>query len=228
MADQSTVAKPDIPRRPDGHGTAPGHSTAVPAPRVPGRRRWLPPAAVALTGGAVVPGLPAPVVTVVRNSDGASKALQAWDMLHGNLLLHGWSLPILSLYTTKLPQYMLIESCRGLSLPQRHPRQPGDDLHARRGARSVAGPGPCHRPGGLTRTLIAAGIMLAPQLGSGVFVLESSPGHIGTSVPLLATWLVLDRAGRRWWVPWRWWGPCWPGCLSPTAWRSTWASRHWP
>src|ERR1019366_7427769 len=29
----------------------------------------------------------------------------------------------------------------------------------------------------------------------------SSPGHIGTSVPLLATWLVLDRAGGRWWVP---------------------------
>src|SRR6202035_1550651 len=24
---------------------------------------------------------------------------------------------------------------------------------------------------------------------------------IGTAVPLLATWLVLDRAGRRWWVP---------------------------
>ncbi len=26
------------------------------------------------------------------NSDGASQALQAWDMLHGNLLLRGWSL----------------------------------------------------------------------------------------------------------------------------------------
>ena len=26
------------------------------------------------------------------NSDGASNALQAWDMLHGNLLLRGWSL----------------------------------------------------------------------------------------------------------------------------------------
>ena len=25
------------------------------------------------------------------NSDGASNALQAWDMLHGNVLLHGWT-----------------------------------------------------------------------------------------------------------------------------------------
>jgi hypothetical protein len=32
-------------------------------------------------------------------------------------------------------------------------------------------------------------------------VLLSSPDHIGTSVPLLLTWLVLDRGGRRWHVP---------------------------
>jgi hypothetical protein len=43
--------------------------------------------------------------------------------------------------------------------------------------------------------------MLAPQLGSGTNVLLSSPDHIGTSVPLLLTWLVLDRGGRRWYVP---------------------------
>jgi hypothetical protein len=32
-------------------------------------------------------------------------------------------------------------------------------------------------------------------------VLLSSPDHIGTSVPLLLTWLVLDRGGRRWYAP---------------------------
>src|SRR5215471_13924077 len=30
--------------------------------------------------------------TRAANSDAASQALQAWDMLHGNLLLHGWGL----------------------------------------------------------------------------------------------------------------------------------------
>ena len=49
------------------------------------------------------------------NSDGASQALQAWDMLHGNLLLHGWSLGDVSYYTTEVPQYMLVESLRGLN-----------------------------------------------------------------------------------------------------------------
>ena len=48
------------------------------------------------------------------NSDGASNALQAWDMLHGNLLLHGWQLSDVSFYTTELPQYMLVEQLRGL------------------------------------------------------------------------------------------------------------------
>src|SRR5215475_2019248 len=44
------------------------------------------------------------------SSDGAANALQAWDMLHGNLLLHGWLLSDVSFYTTELPQYMLIEA----------------------------------------------------------------------------------------------------------------------
>src|SRR6202030_1443118 len=49
------------------------------------------------------------------NSDGASNALQAWDMLHGNLLLHGWKLSDVSFYTTELPQYMVLESVLGVS-----------------------------------------------------------------------------------------------------------------
>ena len=42
--------------------------------------------------------------------------------------------------------------------------------------------------------LLTAGLMFAPQLGVGVFVLLLSLGHIGTAVPLLLTWLVIDRA----------------------------------
>jgi len=53
----------------------------------------------------------------------------------------------------------------------------------------------------LVRVLIAAGIMIAPQLSPGVLILLLSPDHTGTQVPLLMTWLVLDRAPRRWYVP---------------------------
>ncbi len=51
------------------------------------------------------------------------------------------------------------------------------------------------------RVLIAAGIMLAPQLASGVNILLSSPDHIGTSVPVMAVWLILDHARPRWYIP---------------------------
>ena len=54
---------------------------------------------------------------------------------------------------------------------------------------------------GLVRVLIAAGIMIAPQVGPGAFLLLLSPDHTGTGVPLLLIFLLLDRAGRRPWVP---------------------------
>ena len=39
-------------------------------------------------------------------SDGGSIALQAWDMLHGNLLLHGWAMSDVSFWSTELVQYV--------------------------------------------------------------------------------------------------------------------------
>jgi hypothetical protein len=49
------------------------------------------------------------------DSDGASQVLQAWDMLHGNVLRHGWWLSDVSFYTTELPQYALVELVAGLT-----------------------------------------------------------------------------------------------------------------
>jgi hypothetical protein len=51
------------------------------------------------------------------------------------------------------------------------------------------------------RMLLTAGIMFAPQLGVAVFVLLLSVGHIGTAVPLMATWLIFDWFEPRWPVP---------------------------
>src|SRR6202022_3594854 len=51
--------------------------------------------------------------TASVSSDGAGNVLQAWDMLHGNLLLHNWWVSDVSFYTTELPQYMLIEALAG-------------------------------------------------------------------------------------------------------------------
>jgi hypothetical protein len=138
--------------------------------------------------------------TVSAGSDGASQALQAWDMLHGNPLLRGWRLTDVSFYTTELPQYMLIESVRGLS---------SDVMHVG-GAMSYTllvllaaflARGRARGAEGLTRALVAGGIMLAPQLGSGTGTLLLSPDHTGTGVPLLLILLLIDVAPARWHVP---------------------------
>ena len=137
------------------------------------------------------------------NSDGASKALQAWDMLHGNLLLHGWSLGDVSYYTTELPQYMLVEFVRGLNQDVVHVAAALTYTLAMLLAALLA-KGDATGRQALGRVLIAVGIMLAPQLASGVNILLSSPDHIGTSVPVMVVWLILDHAfpGRpRWYVP---------------------------
>src|SRR5258708_2523349 len=52
---------------------------------------------------------------------------------------------------------------------------------------------------GLIRVAIASGIMIAPQIGPGAFLLLLSPDHIGTGVPLLLVFLLLDRAPRSRW-----------------------------
>jgi hypothetical protein len=138
------------------------------------------------------------------NSDGASQALQAWDLLHGNLLLRGWRLTDVAFYTTEIPQYALVEIVRGL-------RPDVVQIAAAMTYTLVVllvaalAKGTATGREAVFRVLMAAGIMLAPQLASGTDVLLSSPDHIGTSVPVLVTWLVLDRWGLRrrprWWVP---------------------------
>jgi hypothetical protein len=133
------------------------------------------------------------------SSDGAANALQAWDMLHGNLLLHGWLLSDVSFYTTELPQYMVIEVIRGL----------GPEVVNLAAAMTytllvlLAGllaKGDASGREGLARFGLAGGIVLAPQL-SATSTLLQAPDHTGTAVALLVVWLVIDRARPHWLVP---------------------------
>ncbi|HEY3907952.1 MAG TPA: hypothetical protein VGM14_28870, partial [Streptosporangiaceae bacterium] len=146
-------------------------------------------------------------------ADGSSQALQAWDMLHGNLLLHGWVLSDVSFYTTEIPQYMLIEFVRGLN---------PDVVHIAAAMTyallvvlaAILAKGKSTGRESLIRVMITVGIMVAPPIGqilvsraySTAWVLLSAPDHTGTQVPLVLTWLMIDRLRpdhlrTRWWVP---------------------------
>jgi hypothetical protein len=131
--------------------------------------------------------------------DGASNALEAWAMLHGNPLLRGWTLTDVSFYTTELPEYIAVELIRGLGPAVVHVSAAFTYTLLTLLAGLVAKGRQAGREG-VARALIGSGLMLAPQLGRGVYILLESPDHVGTGVPLLVTFLVLDRAPRRWWT----------------------------
>ena len=130
--------------------------------------------------------------TVPVNSDGAANALQAWAMLHGNLLLHTWRLSDVSFYTTELPQYMLIELVRGLQPDVVHIAAAMTYTFVVLLAARLA-KGEATGTQGLLRAGIAAGLMVAPQ-HSEVAVLMLSPDHVGSTVPVLLTWLLTCEA----------------------------------
>src|SRR3984957_7264254 len=181
----------------------------APAPSAVFRRRLLASAAVALAAAALFAAYLRVSRSYPENSDEANILLMSWDMLHGNVLLHGWYLSDVSFYPTELPQYALLEAIIGLHADTAHVAAAMTYtlvvLLAVLLARGRASGRAAWPP-----MLLTAGIMFAPQLGVAVFVVLLSLGHIGTAVPLLLTWLVLDRLEgaegpegmkRRWPVP---------------------------
>src|SRR5207342_3219120 len=102
--------------------------------------------------------------------------------------------------TTEIPEYALVEVFRGLG---------GDVVHIAGAvtytllvlAVGLLARGRATGREGLVRLLVAAGIMLAPQFGNATHLLLSQPDHLGTQLPLLLVFLLLDRAPRRWYIP---------------------------
>jgi hypothetical protein len=140
--------------------------------------------------------------SAAANSDSASTALQAWDALHGNWLLHGWWMSDVSFYTTETPQYALLELFGGLGVWVVHVAAAMSYtlivvlVALLAAGRRVIGPDPVSQRAAsrerLVRALLAGGIAASPQV-SGALVMLLGPDHTGTVVPVLATWLFIDR-----------------------------------
>ena len=186
----------------DGQGAAPAAQPET--ERAPGRRvsarRLLATAAVVLAVALLFLAYLRVSRTYPENSDESNDLLMAWDMLHGNVLLHGWYLSDVSFITTELPQYALLVWLFGLHTDTAHIAAAMTYTLVVIFSVLLARGRVPHREARL-RMLLTAGLMFAPQLGVGVFVLLLSLGHIGTAVPLLLTWLVIDRCPPRPWVP---------------------------
>lgn len=141
----------------------------------------------------------------MAQSDGAGNMLQAWAMLHGNLLLHGWYVSDVSFYTTELPEYMLVVAAYGLRPEVVHICAALTYTLLVLGAAFVAR-GQARGRAGVARAAIAVAIMLGPALATGprvvpAFIYLSDPDHAGTALPVLVALALIDRGGRRRWVP---------------------------
>jgi hypothetical protein len=131
--------------------------------------------------------------TIRVNSDAAGLVLQASDMLHGNLLLHGWWDTDVSFITTELPEYMGVTAVAGVQPEVVHICSALTYTLLVLLAAFVAR-GRARGAEGVVRALLAATVMLAPQPTGATTVLLGSPDHTGTALPVLLLLLLLDRA----------------------------------
>jgi hypothetical protein len=176
---------------------------AAPAVASARGRRWLGGCAVVAGVALLYFGYLSLSKTYPENSDEANILLMAQDMLHGNPLLRHWYTSDVPFISTELPEIAALVGIFGLHLATAHIAAALTYtlvvvigvLLARGSRREVTG------REAVGRMAVAGGIMLGPQTGVGVFVLLLSVGHIGTAIPVMLTWLVMDRFGARVWVP---------------------------
>jgi hypothetical protein len=135
------------------------------------------------------------------NSDGANNALQAWDMLHGHLLLPGWIIGDASVATFELPLYAIIEFVFGLTGMIFHIGAALTYLIVAAFSVALAAAN-SHGPAVAARCAVVVGVLAAPIVTQqGVSILLAAPDHIGTSVFLLGSFLIIDRAPARRFTP---------------------------
>ncbi|MGD0699069.1 MAG: hypothetical protein ABSA02_04205 [Trebonia sp.] len=133
----------------------------------------------------------------VFNSDPANNALQAWDILHGHLLLHGWILGDVTFYTFELPLLALAEAVFGLSTTTLAVTLALIYLAVTACAVAIAVTG-SRAAARIARAGVTLAVLVAPILVPSVrWVPVGLPDHTGTTVFLLVSVLLIDRLLNR-------------------------------
>jgi hypothetical protein len=179
------------PRRQSGQAPVPHR----PATRPAARRPW---AALAWAAGAAA--LFALYLRIklagAPSSDPANNALQAWDLLHGHLLLHGWILGDVTFYTFELPLMALVELFFGLHNIAVHVTVALTYLIVTACAVAIAVSGAAGAARAVRAGVVAA-VLAAPVLVvSDIWITLGFPDHTGTTVFLLVCCLLMDRSCR--------------------------------
>ena len=136
-------------------------------------------------------------LSMAPDSDAANNALQAWDMLHGHILLHGWLTSDVSFYTFELPLMALVELFFGVHNLAMHVSMALVYLIITGCAVAIAVPD----GRGLARAArasVVVAVLAAPVLTvTEAWIPLGFPDHFGTAVFLLVSCLLIDRAPSR-------------------------------
>jgi hypothetical protein len=159
--------------------------------------RWLA-AAVWVAGSFALFGLFLRIsVSSYVNADGAVNALQAWDLLHGNVALHGWRIADANFYFLELPLNAITAAVFGLSDFAAHAASALTYTFVTLCAVALAVTG-SRGAARAVRCAVIVMVLAAPliSLASLRLVLEE-PDHIGTSVFILGSFLLIDLSARQ-------------------------------
>jgi hypothetical protein len=130
------------------------------------------------------------------NSDGANQALQGWDMLHGHLLLHGWLTGDANFYFLEVPLNAITAAVFGLGDFSAHAASALTYLLVAVCAVALAVTD-SRGMARLVRCLVVVIVLVAPLLTpTSVLLVLEEPDHIGTSVFILGSFLLIDSAAR--------------------------------
>ena len=131
------------------------------------------------------------------DSDGANSALQAWDLVHGHLMLHGWIMGDATFYAFELPLNGIVQLLFGVGNLAAHIGSALTYLIVAACAAALAVTG-SRGPARAVRCAVVVAVLAAPLLaGPPVLALLEEPDHIGTSLFLLLSFLLIDRVPDR-------------------------------
>jgi hypothetical protein len=132
------------------------------------------------------------------DSDGGNSALQGWDLVHGHLLLHGWHFGDATFYFFELIVNGIMQSLFGMGELAVHLASALTYLIVAACAVAVAVMN-SHGSSRAVRCAVVVAILAAPLLYTpNVWVLLEEPDHIGTSIFVLVSCLLIDRVPDRW------------------------------
>lgn len=136
-------------------------------------------------------------LTHAIDSDESNIALQAWDMLHGNVLLHGWILSDVSFYAFEIPLLAVVETFLGLHTATMLVASALGYMIVAVCAVAIA----VTDARGVSRAARAAvvvAVLAAPLLVfSDQWITLGHPDHTGSTAFLLVSALLIDRAPSR-------------------------------